>query len=80
MEDTMFDKAMLDTLAGEVNAKRKGEGPPKRYIMFLQAEWDTKINKPLGAVVQPEQAKTIITNLLAKLASGEWKLDTGKPK
>ena len=75
-----FDPTVMAELAGEAKARRKGEGPPKRYIMFLQDEWDAKINKPLGAVVQPEQAKTIIVNLLAKLASGEWKLDTGKTK
>lgn len=54
----------------------KGESTKKRYIPFLLEEWEEKINKPLGRRVMPDEAKDMICNLLSKLSTGEWKLDT----
>lgn len=70
---------VLRSLASEAPTRKKGEGPPKRYIMFEMDEWRDKVEKPLGgSAISPTQAKMIFCNMLAKLASGEWKLDTGK--
>ena len=68
---------LLD-LAADTKPRKKGEGPPKRYIMFELVEWHEKVEKPLGGkYVSPTQAKQIFCNMLSKLASGQWKLDTG---
>lgn len=61
-----------------VDEKEKTKGPQKRYMMFLLDEWKEKINKPLGRDLQPDEAKLVICNLLAKLASGEWTLNMTK--
>lgn len=69
---------VLASLASEVKARGKSGKPPKRYIMFELTEWHEVIEKPLGKSITATQAKEIFVNLLAKLAKGEWKLETGK--
>lgn len=61
-----------------VDEKSKTKGPQKRYMMFLLEEWHEKIDKPLGKSLTPDEAKLVICNLLAKLASGEWSLVVDK--
>lgn len=71
----------LDPLIFEAlgeDEKSTTKGPQKRYIMFLLEEWKEKIDKPLGKSLTPDEAKTVICNLLAKLASGEWSLQVNK--
>lgn len=73
-----IEMGVFDSLVGEAKTRKKGDGPPKRYIMFETDEWHDKLEVPLGSKypIGPSQMKEIIVNLLAKLGSGEWKLDT----
>ena len=66
---------VLTAVADDVKTRKPGEKPPKRYIMFELEEWYRVVDKPLGRAVSATQAKAIFVNMLAKLASGEWKLD-----
>lgn len=67
---------VLSAIASDVKSRGKGDKPPKRYIPFEMTEWREQVEKPLGKAVTANQAKEIFVHLLAKLASGEWKLDT----
>lgn len=69
---------VLASLASEVKSRGKGDKPPKRYMPFEMTEWREQVEKPLGKPVTANQAKEIFVHLLAKLATGEWKLETGK--
>jgi len=66
---------VLTAVADDVKVRKPGDKPPKRYIMFELEEWHKVVDKPLGRPVSATQAKAIFVNMLAKLASGEWKLD-----
>ena len=73
--------SVMDFLAGDAKPRKKGEGPPKRYIMFELDEWEAKVDKALGRPLTPTQAKAIMVNLFAQLGSGNWRLvdKDGKP-
>lgn len=71
---------VLSALAVDVKPRKKGEGPPKRYIAFLLDEWHEKVDKPMGRGVSAEEAKQMFCNLLAKLNTGEWELNTSPTK
>ena len=55
-------------------AKKKGDGPPKRYIPFLLDEWHATIDKAFGRAMDASDIKKV----LLLICSGELVLTTKK--
>ena len=69
--------ALIDVLKDvEVSspAKKKGDGPPKRYIPFLLDEWHATIDKAFGRAMDANDIKKV----LLLICSGELVLTTKK--